>query len=926
MVWFLKSARPGAIGSVTFLLTVLTLWVLTVGCSGPIDLLSPTLEPSNTTLQQSGSESNRELWGLYLMTLNEDHTRIEVEPLRGAVMHLNCLSTVEAISPAAVTVEDMYIHPDGTITAAVKLTHPLVGFNEFTGFDVRGIMMLPKVYEFPTLAVSTPGVFAGESALLNADGYTRRWNPTEFSGGTKPFNYFDGKLIPAGMGALCTSTVNPFRTFATSTDRNYFAAGESVTRHYHVSFPPGAITFAYAIDASWEKHIVSDLFSTTFAEDDKYKDNWVTRNQFGGLSDYWQCSSFMNEVNVRNEDCLSYGVALEASILYSPKLSIPKNTSDVALFLNHTIALDEDNELDLCSVFLTPDQTVDTAYQIEASNHPYEYLDDPIEHFNWWNANYDSGPTDDEFDLSPVLTGFKAAGMDSFFVGFAFVTGDGDDITGGGAGWTLNKVRIRDGNAPPVNVPGDFPGMANSLEPYSVQLIDQQGGLECSLGKYAGGSMNLSFEVKDWQAGANVQFSDVLVEVPGIFEGVAQPWTGSGSVSTYQYEVAINNTLQTEPGEYPGLFTIKVPDEDPNYVPDEKLAAYFMFTLKVEEVLPPFCMDETSIHNEYAGTYQLVGSNPTQHLDCSFMPIVTGGAGALLFDGGITGGNEHLKVAPIDADGGDTTATTLFQRLGTDAGNATILQTNEYNGHVLLVTNNDSDNLLVYNAAGTLLKGPYDLGYGENSINEPVCLVTDPSNGDIWFVGDKGDQGMHLERWAYVQQGTTFEYMSDPSATLDLSTYLGAASEPLGIAINGYYHQLYLFHTRFFGSVDVFDISQKPPVHDDIWSRSEIFGSALAPTTVPGLRRVIGGDILIDHADGEQAAQCRILLFANLSSGVGWLYKLDVWCQTLGTATLGSGYSCMALNNLPDPADRSLVLFPLLGSKAYALFLPPDGW
>ncbi len=890
-------------------------------------MVNPVI-PESVTPEQAcfsdDSESNRMFWGYYRMHLSADHTRIDVEPVRNVSMHLNALSVMEAYDPNSVSLGEAYVDPDdGTITVEITLTHPLPDFTKYTAFDVRGIVMLPAQVEYPTLGLTSPGTIPGQAALLNADGYTRRWNPTEFSGQPKMFHYFDGILLPPGLGSKADALVNPFRTFISNPQRNYFEAGASLSKHYHLSFPPGPMIFGYAVDGSWEPHNITDTFFTQFAEDDVDKNNWKAKNQDGGISDFWQCGWFEDSVNVKDEFCESFGAPEDAAILYSPKFDVPADTSDITLELKHIISFDEDNELggEMCTVFITPDQSVDTAVQLTASNHPYDFLDDPVCGFDWWLTDH-TQPKPDKFDLSGVLSLFEG---ENYWIAFAFVTLNGDDGTNNG-GWTLNQMRIINANAPPENIPGSFPLKANSIEPYSVQLIETSGNLECSLGEYAGGSINLKVEVKDWQLGASVPFSGVSLEAPDLFTGIVHPWTGGGNQSTYTYEIIVENDLMAHPGEYPALFAISVPDDDPNYLPTDPLAAYMMFNLEVNEIDPPFCLTQDGIHNTYSGAFQLIGAIPNLHIDCDFMPIIAGGAGGLLFDGGISGNNEMIKVAAIDADGGDVPATTIIQKSGTEAGNALVLQSNEYNGHILVVTDNDRDNLLVYNAAGELLKDSIDLGIGEDSINEPVCLTANPNNGDIWIVGHKGNDGIHLERWAYIEQGDLFDYVKDPASKIDLDPFLGPDPKPLGIEINGKYNYLYLFHARYFGTVDIFDLSSTPPVKNTDWSRSNIFSETLALTGVPGLRKLIGGDILIDHTGGENDARCRILLFANTQSGASQLVKMDTWCQILNSVSLGSPYACAAINNLSSVNDRSLVLFPMYPSTAYSLFLPPDNW
>jgi len=937
MAWLINSARrifPA--GSAATLACLLLLLVMAAGCTGVLDPITP-YEPSqisNMTAESSDTQSQRVLWGYYKMSINEDHTEMEVEPLRGAQLHLNVVSTIEAIHPAPIILGNMEINPDdGTVTVEVSLLHPLEGYPEYTGFDVRGIMMLPTVYNFPNHGLSTPGMFPGESALINADGYTRRWNPTEFSDGIKPFAYHDGKLIPSGMGAMCTSLINPYKAFWWDENRRYFEPGTTLTRHYIVSFPPGPQTFAYAIDASWQEHRVDVSYATSFEEDDPDDTRWEAKKMDGFPTDFWDCGWFTGSVNVRDEACSAYMGEGEASVLFSRKLTMPEDPSYVEMRMKHTLdfpdfpdEFPDSTAYDGAAVFLTANFELNPTFEVYSEAHPYDFLDDPELGFDWWMQEYENKQWD-VFNLSPALTQLKELGHEEFRAIFIFINGY-DNYGIDSAGWTIDELEIWNRNAPPSKIPDSFPMNANSMEPYEILLSEVQGGMECSLGRYAGGDVNMKVEVSDWQFGAEVTpFSKIKVEAPELFDGTVSPWTGSGNQSTYTYEIIVPNDKKVTPGEVPVLFSLITGDETDEYwLPDDPLAAYMMFKLEVEEISPPFCLTNNAIHNEYGGAYQILGSNVANHLDCAFMPIISGGAGGLLFDGGISGDTQHIQVASIYHDGGTTTGNDLTTFTGSDAGNSTILATNEYNGHILVVTDDDPDNLHIYNAVGLELMDPFDLGNGEDGLNEPVCMATNPSNGDIWLVGNRGADGIYLERWAYITDGSTFTYTKDPSSQVNLGDILGIDPKPLGIAINGDYQYLYLFHAKFFGSMEVFEIGSAPTVLNEEYSGSNIFPDTITPSTVSGLRRLIGGDIVVDHVDGEEDATCRMLLFANVESGGSWLVKMDTWGHKLGSTQIANEYACMTISNRPSQLSRPVILFPMNEGIAYTLYLTPDEW
>ena len=65
------------------------------------------------------------------------------------------------------------------------------------------------------------------------------------------------------------------------------------------------------------------------------------------------------------------------------------------------------------------------------------------------------------------------------------------------------------------------------------------------------------------------------------------------------------------------------------------------------------------------------------------------------------------------------------------------------------------------------------------------------------------------------------------------------------------------------------------------YCRTGLFDQPIQPTKVSGLRKYIGGGILIDHVDGEDMAKCRMLVFCNTTTGGSELIRLDGWAQKL---------------------------------------------
>jgi len=152
---------------------------------------------------------------------------------------------------------------EGLFAVDVTLKHPFPGLHQFNGFDVRGIMMSDGtlVREHDNSVIMSGD---GETRLLNADGYTRFWNPTEF---TSPgiFGFNPGKLAPPNSPS---ATVNGYKYFADGLgpedaieslnyeNRGIFTTYGVNTRRYMIQFKMDGLKpvfdFNYAVDASWE--------------------------------------------------------------------------------------------------------------------------------------------------------------------------------------------------------------------------------------------------------------------------------------------------------------------------------------------------------------------------------------------------------------------------------------------------------------------------------------------------------------------------------------------------------------------------------------------------------------------------------------------------------------------------------------------------
>jgi hypothetical protein len=244
--------------------------VLLLGCSSsrnpvslPVDGGSVNQLTGNVTQTEAGGAW---LWGYYELYFDAENKTIEATPIRSVEFTANVVKFLNndpqglKIKFNGSTVNANYVDVDLDVT----IKHPL-SQHQYDGYDVRGVFIGNGAQE---LTYNTDLLYAEEGTdqiLLNADGYTRWYNPTEFLV-PNMFGYVPGKL--ASSGYTGTATLNPYKYFGDGLGNNenlwgylnsgdpqtgYFLAGTSNTRNYKIRFPipqPGA-KYGYAVIANW---------------------------------------------------------------------------------------------------------------------------------------------------------------------------------------------------------------------------------------------------------------------------------------------------------------------------------------------------------------------------------------------------------------------------------------------------------------------------------------------------------------------------------------------------------------------------------------------------------------------------------------------------------------------------------------------------
>ncbi|HEX9745779.1 MAG TPA: PQQ-binding-like beta-propeller repeat protein [bacterium] len=244
-----------------------------IGCSGSnIDSTSPSLTADENF---STGADNTHLWGMWNVYINPDTGTADIIPTRSVEFTAN---VTQFMQPPASPTHRLQIKIDngltdfltGYVVVDVTFIHPFAGLDQYTGFDVRGVFMHDGSIN---AGPDTSNFVAGETnaRLLNADGYTRWFNMTEFTTFGTILGFTEGKL--GTPSSFFSANVNPYKYLCdglgseddyieffgdpgNSNPRGLFSAGSANTRRYELQwYSDGGIptyNFQYAVIASWE--------------------------------------------------------------------------------------------------------------------------------------------------------------------------------------------------------------------------------------------------------------------------------------------------------------------------------------------------------------------------------------------------------------------------------------------------------------------------------------------------------------------------------------------------------------------------------------------------------------------------------------------------------------------------------------------------
>jgi len=858
---------------------MIALIILAGSCSGG-DLTSLSFEISPVTGGRSANAVSHQCLGLYDIVVSADRTVWEVYPHRAGMAHLNIIPLLEGPTDFLTIPEDGIVFEPDYIAATIKIEHPLKSggdfdANYFTGFDVKGIIMFPGTYQFPTAAVITQDLSKGEGRVLNADGYSRWWNPTEFSEGDFLRAYVEGKLaIPKGGSNQINATLNPYKLFypPTQVARHSFPSTKSVSVTYNILLPETGLPFAlmYAIDAAYEEpvNLVEDepIVLTNFEMTANQPEPFdlavsVLDNTLWADGIYQAGGSFNIEVEISDwqdprpaewfpfKDRGVRKVCFESPGLFDGQVNLSMYEGDdypISVANGKTTTPVVAGEI--------------TTGQIEINGVVVPFAATPVTNTSKQNADY----------IIKAINQVSATHIKAKII----------DIGGEQAKISLKHL---------------WAGM------YSIKILDDPPNIQ----PFGLDTIDTALQI---QEGNNWYYI-----------------TQNGTYKTKWTKAGITNDLTVVPGTYPILVTAVDYSTDPIFPGETNHpSAYTIVYVDIIKTKPNVCLGNAAVHNVEMGTGTIANAKLEYRADCDFIgypnsPYVN----RLLFNKGteLPDGIQEIGVMIVDTPD-VASALSIITITDTKKGIPLILQEDDVTGNIIVVNHIDQDNMLVFDYQGNLLNS-FDYGDGDNGFNSPIAVDFD-EQGDMWVISHRGVAGPELRHWYNAGGGN---YINMEIDRIDLAPIFGTGYTIYDLKLLPSENFLIIFASDQQGHIEFFDTTQVPPAQMTDRTIVNLYDTPLAPSGYPGYRIAVGGDLLVDRAAGNEQARCRIVAAANFVTGPLVFAKFDFYANQLNKAAFTMPGLCMALNNNPNEYLRRIVAFPLAQSNQFRVFdVPATGW
>ena len=247
-----------------------------VGCSGGNKLPSvpdiPTANDNNGGLTSVAASSYGTFGEIYLLGYYDcifdiENETFDITPNRTVEFTLNLVPFLNKmiIPPNGITLDNIVIHQDDPsflgVDVEFSIYHPFPGFDQYQGYDVMGVIITDgaSAMDYEHLRVSEHGT---DLYMTNADGYTRWFNPTEFTT-ELIFGYAPGGF----QNYAGDATLNPYKYYAKHLGKDdnlwsfltvgpnfdgLFESGIGRTMELEFPIPEPGIQFGYAVILAWE--------------------------------------------------------------------------------------------------------------------------------------------------------------------------------------------------------------------------------------------------------------------------------------------------------------------------------------------------------------------------------------------------------------------------------------------------------------------------------------------------------------------------------------------------------------------------------------------------------------------------------------------------------------------------------------------------